>query len=547
MKYIQLLFVLLLVSLSFSSLLWQLDIRGEPKAAPIVFQDKVAVLSNDGNVYAINTATGKTSWKTAIVNASNLLEYNGKLIILTSDARVAAVDKDGKTAWTVDLKKLNISNVTTTYGAGKNSRGVYVATDAGIFRLGENTATPYYLKQARYGKPTATDNFLIFAEDTKMIKADLTGKVLWSHELNDYTWKSYPVISGQMIYFGGLDNRLHALSTADGSELWAVPTGGWVLTPPLVTGDDVYFASNDGYVYSVNPVSGDIEWKTKVRLAVVAQPEAGIIGGEQVIFVGSTDGNAYAMKQDTGEIVWKSAATDRVEKPIFDHNKVILASYDKSVYAYDTERACSIEIPVEGDKVGFKEVVVTGKSVSNRGGQQVFISINSADWVETNVSETGNWFYYLDPQTVLQEGINAISCRVVDMDGSEEGFFTNVNFIRDSTIKLDDFIITVPNTPYDSEAFEIYVNSKSDGSPVDRFTLKISGKSYTGDKKVNVTAAGGRQTIEVTKLGYNAGTAQVDVASKEINPLYLAGGAILLLIVLWQLYVQVISKMLVKK
>ena len=48
-------------------------------------------------------------------------------------------------------------------------------------------------------------------------------------------------------------------------------------------------------------------------------------------------------------------------------------------------------------------------------------------------------------------------------------------------------------------------------------------------------------------MRYNTKEVPVEVVSTEMNPLYLVGGGVLLLLILWQLYVRVISKMMKKK
>lgn len=547
MKTLHLFVFLLLTSVCFSSLLWDVDIRGEARTSPIVFQDKIIVASGDGNVYALNKDSSKVAWKTLVGEAIDTVEYTGKLIVLTKDGKVIALDGSGKESWNYDFADLNI---TTLYGAGKDSRGLYVSTENGIYKIGAGSATPVYTPEGTYTKPAVGDTYLIFGVNNEIIRTDLNGNVQWSREVGDNLWTSHPVVSGQAVYFGALDNKLYSLTLSGGYERWVAIADGWVLSPPLEYGGTVYFGSNDGYVYAADANSGRIDWKTKIGFAVTERAESGVIGGEPVIFVGSTDGSVYGMMLDTGEVVWEASATDRVGKPLYYQNRVYFASYDGYVYVHDTERACSIETPTEGEIVGYKEVVVDGKSVSEVGSQQVFIRVNNAGWTEAEVSVAGDWVYYIDPQKDLVEGINSISCRVVDLGGEETGTsFTTVNFIRDSTLPLENLEITViPKNPIVGQEFAIHVNSLTDGSPVDRATVTIDGETYDVDHNVTVSiGTEGRHTIQASKLGHNDKTVYVDVVSGEINPLWYVGGGVILIIILWQLYVRVISKMLTKK
>lgn len=547
MKTIHLFVFLLLSSVCFSSLLWDVDIRGEARTSPIVFSDRIIVASGDGNIYAVNKDSSRVAWSTFVGDAIDTTVYNNRLIVLTKDGKVTALNTDGAQSWSFDFNSLNI---TTLYGAGKSSKGLYVSTENGIYKMDSGSANLIYSGEGTYTKPALVDSYMIFGFNNELIRTDLDGNVQWSRQINDNLWKSYPVISGQSVYFGALDKKFHSFTLSGGYERWSVITDGWILSPALIEGGTLYFGSNDGYVYAVDESSGRVDWKTKIGFAVVEQAEAGVIGGEPVIFVGSIDGSVYGIMIGNGEIVWEASATDRVGKPLYYQDKVYFGSYDGYVYVHDTERACSIETPSEGETVGYKEVVVSGKSVSEVGSQQVFIRINNGGWIEAEVSTDGDWVYYVDPQEDLVESINSISCRVVDLGGEETGdTFTTVNFIRDSTLPLENLEVTVvPKTPLIGEEFTIYVNSLTDGSPVYRATLTVNDEDYNVDHNITMSInQEGRYAIEANKLGYNKKTAYVDIVSGEIDVLWYIGGGVVLVILLWIIYTQVISKFLKKK
>ncbi|MEM2909041.1 MAG: PQQ-binding-like beta-propeller repeat protein [Candidatus Bilamarchaeaceae archaeon] len=538
---------LLLSSLSFSALAWEQNVGGKQTTEPIMFHDKIAIASSDDKVYLIEPTNGKVVWKTPVEDAIQLIEYGGKLIVFGRNGKVTAIDRDGKNAWTYDFGQFN---VTTLYGAGKNSKGMYVATDKGIFRLVENNAIQIYSKNDSYTRPAVEESFIIFGVGKNIAKIDLNGNVLWTRELDKPIWKSYPIVSGQAVYFGALDNKFYAFTISGGHKIWEVVTGGWIIAPAIIDRGIVYFASNDGYLYAANSESGSLLWKKRIGTAVMSGLNSGIIGDKSAVFAGGTDGTVRALSEDNGKFLWEATAMSRVGKPIIYRDLLIFGSDDGYTYAYNMERTCSIQSPSNGERFGYKEVVISGTSVSRVGEQRVFISINNGEWIETIASEEeGTWAYYLNPQTELNEGMNTISCKVIDMGGEESGVaYPTVNVIRDSTIPLDSFtIIPFPSKPLEGEPFVVFVNSNSDGLPVNRFTLRIkeTGNEYTGDKNITLRInTAGRYTIEVTKIGYNKGVTYVEVVSKEINPLYLIIGGVLLLIVLWQLYEKIISKKL---
>jgi len=542
MRNIQLLALLLAVSLSFSSLLWQVDIRGEPTTQPILFHDSFVIGSSDGNIYALNPSTGGYAWKASTGKAVDIVEFGEKIIALTKNGTVNAIDKNGKVVWKIDLKQVNATITPTMfYGLGKNSKNVFATTNIGIYKISENSASLFYVMNNTYGRPAVDEKYVVITVDENITKIDTTGKLLWNKQVNAKLWGTNPEVDNDVIYFGALDNELHALRN-DGSKIFDFNTDGWIRTPLLIYGQDVYFGSDDTYVYKITN-GGDLQWKAKFYLAPSSKPALGILGDKKAVFVGSSDGRVYAINDESGEVVWKTSQSGGIAgQPVFYQNKIIFASQDKYVYIYSTNRGCSIDSPTNSEVVGHKEVIVRGKSISTTGQQQVFISINGGGWVGTSVDANGDWVYYLDPQKELQEGLNVINCRVEDVAGSEEGSYTSVAFVRDSNTPLDNFIISIPNKPYENEPFEIYVNSKADGSPLERFTAIIDGQKYTGDKKITQTLAAGSHTVTIKKMGYNDKTITINVESRQINPLYIVGGGVLLLIVVWFVYAKFIKK-----
>ncbi|MEM4208211.1 MAG: PQQ-binding-like beta-propeller repeat protein [Candidatus Bilamarchaeaceae archaeon] len=540
---ILLMIFLLFFSLSFSALIWQIDMRGEPTTQPLQINEKFIIGSSDGNVYAFDMMTGKQLWKAQVGRSIDLAEYGSKIIVLTKDGVVIALDNTGKSVWTIDLKNINKTiNATYFYGLNKNSKNVFVVSDKCVYKVGENNAVVFYVADELYGKPYVDENVVLLTAGKKIIKLDANGKVLWSKELNVKRWESDFTLTKNFIYFGALDNNLYQISNFDGSKSWTYPTSGWIRSTPLVRGGAVYFGSNDGYFYKVNE-NGELEWKTEIGTAVATPPISGTVGEKEVVFASGTNGKLYAFSVDDGAVLWTSSSSGGIlTKPIFYKDRVAVASIDHFIYIYSMKKGCSIESPRDGEKVGYKEVTISGKSFSTTGQHKVFIKINDQNWIETQLKENNRWVYYLDPQQELQEGINIINCKVEDVLGTEEGAYATITFIRDSTIPLDDFIVSIPDAPVENAPFDLYVNSKSDGTPVERFEIIINNQKYNGDKKITLTLAAGSYEAKIQKMGYNDKKVTINVQSKGINPLYIGGGLILLLALIWFGYTKLVKK-----
>lgn len=544
MKKLLLVFAFL-VSLSFSSLIWQTG-TGAVITKPVIFNGNVVVGSIDGNVYSLNPANGAQVWKTAVGNdLMDFTLFDGGLVAATTDGNVVKIRTDGSKQWEASLSGFNATYI---YGIDSNSKNVYVSASNGIYSVSKGGAVSkvYVISEAvTLTRPFSGEGYIIFGYGNKLLKIEESGRRQWERELENNFWLSAPVVGDTSVYIGALDNKLHAFHLTGGYERWSYLTDGWVLSTPMFDGSAVYFGSDDGYVYSVYAESGFLNWKTKLPLAVLSEPEKGSMGGMEAVYVGCTDGNIYALSTERGNTIWKGSASDKVGSPLYYNKHVIFGSADGFVYSYTTERACSIESPAEGEYVGKKEVVITGHSVSEAGSQTVQVDINGVGWQDAETEADGSWQLIIDPSQELAEGLNTLSCRVVDSLGEETGTsFTTVSIIRDSNIPLDDFIVKKSlDNPIEGVEFTLYVNSRSDGSPVDRFQADIDGRTYAGDRNVNITIAeAGSYQMTVSKIGYRDYNTTLNVQSAGIQLWQIAIGALAAVLLLWVIYNRFIKK-----
>jgi outer membrane protein assembly factor BamB len=79
-------------------------------------------------------------------------------------------------------------------------------------------------------------------------------------------------------------------------------TNGWIWGTPTVDGDNLYFSDIDGYFYSFNTKTAQLNWKP-------IQPDSAITASPLVqtdrILVGTESGNIYSInKQDGSYKLW---------------------------------------------------------------------------------------------------------------------------------------------------------------------------------------------------------------------------------------------------
>jgi outer membrane protein assembly factor BamB len=546
-------FLLFLLALSSASLNWQFNTDGAISVKPLIYQGAVVVASDDGKIYGIDPASGAKKWQAIVGKEPNELTiFENTLVVSTTKGKLVRIGTNGVVQWTVNLNTSDF-NASYVYGASANTKFIFVTADNGVFVFEKNGSlrskiTTY--NRTTVTAPAAGTDFVIFGKGRELIRLSETGQTQWKSALSEGSyWLSRPVLDGNVVYVGGLDDRMHAFAATNGLELWNVRTRNWVAGSALSRSGMVYFGSNDGNVYAVDSGSGFVKWTAHTQLAVQSQPETGIMGGTETVFVGSTDKSVYAIDGGTGSIVWKGPAAGIAGSPLFYSNSIIFGAGDGKVYSYSTERACSIVTPHEAEIVSQKELVISGSYVSESGSARVMVSINDGPPEESNTTESG-WIFNIDPKQKLSPGLNTISCRVVDAAGEESGpTFTTVAINHDPSIPVSQFVVTLSPNIIEGKPLTIFVNDGDDGAPVDRFELVFNGLTYKGNKNITLPSApaAGSYPATIKKIGFNDYNFTVNVNASGISPVVLGVSILLIVIIIWQMWSRFLSKKFAKK
>jgi outer membrane protein assembly factor BamB len=196
---------------------------------------------------------------------------------------------------------------------------------------------------------TAADQSHIYALDAH------TGAILWSHSFNfrvavnviDHGtiyassfkmlltlnasdgkpgWTSKALPSDQ--YFSSLqlvDGVLYASSSGGsqycyeyaydptvGKQLWrSEVVNGFVTSAPTISGDSLYFGSQNGYVYALNTKDGKQRWSYNAGVAVYPSPQV----ADGIVYIGETslsrsNDSIIALNAATGKHVWSKTIFD---------------------------------------------------------------------------------------------------------------------------------------------------------------------------------------------------------------------------------------------
>jgi outer membrane protein assembly factor BamB len=184
-------------------------------------------------IRALDRRSGQVKWAYDIRKDGDQSQFHGdplitdQLIVIGTDGNIGHVYAFDRASGTVRWK----------YKV--NERGV--ASD--VLRLGNSVYAV-----------TLGDELLCLDLDT--------GKPKWtfrsSFSSQDFHWTSSPAVSGDRVYFGGLDGIVYALDTQSGKQIWKRDLGGRVTTSVALKGNDLYVGTAKRQIYRLDSASGEV-------------------------------------------------------------------------------------------------------------------------------------------------------------------------------------------------------------------------------------------------------------------------------------------------
>lgn len=529
-KITALFLTLILISLIHASLEWTFEAPAPIKNKPVVFNKNILVTSQDGTAYLLSTSNGRQLWKRQLDGyPKQPVLFQNEVVIGTSNGKVYSLDKDGEIKINIDLKS---KNITTIYGVANTSTLIYATTDGGLYSITKNgEVTLINNLSGTMTAPIVSDNVVLGLND-KTVAMKKDGKILWQQETGQI-WTSGPAADDRNVYLGTVENKLVALYLDDGKKRWEIETDGWIMGDITSIDGIVYFGTNGGTMHAVNANNGNIIWKTTIHKAIKTSAELGQIGGRTALLAGSDDGSVYAFGAEEGEILWKFQTKDIADEVLYHKDVLYFGSHDNTLYAYGTERACTINTPEENSVVGYKEVKISGFALSKSGGESISLKIGELDWKNIDVNN-GRWSYILDPSTI-KVGQNTISCRVSDGSGEETEPFSSISISRSDKLGKGKLKITAPKNVETNKEFTIFVNDAANNEPIDNFKMLVDENEITGNGNVTIKLSNdGTAQISIMKTGFEDYSVKIDVTDPSKNGLVvpIIIGVILILVVM---------------
>jgi len=266
------------------------------ESSPAVGGGQVFFGDLNGTVHAVSAADGSKRWtfKTGGEVKSSPTIAGDLVLIGSYDTNLYALDsRTGKVRWKlmtdgpVHATAAVHGDVVYITGCDERLRGLRLATGAVIFTLttGAYTGASPLVDLEKQRAYFGTFNYEVLGVDLR------TKKIAWRYRNPDREFPFYSSASladGRVIV-GGRDKSVHAIDAATGKRAWTFATKARVDSSPAIAGGRVYIGSADGRLYGLNAKSGQKEWEFETGSGITGSPA--IASGRMVI--GTVDGRVY--------------------------------------------------------------------------------------------------------------------------------------------------------------------------------------------------------------------------------------------------------------
>ena len=133
------------------------------------------------------------------------------------------------------------------------------------------------------------------------------------------------------LVFGNRSIGLVSIYPSINQQRWVLPIPGGVISELSVDRGSVYFGGGDGFLYSVNLESGNVNWRYELRNSIVSRPT--LSNGR--LFITASDDTVYAFDAGTGKWLWHYrrrsspfATILGASAPLIDGNEVLAGLSD---------------------------------------------------------------------------------------------------------------------------------------------------------------------------------------------------------------------------
>ena len=160
----------------------------------------------------------------------------------------------------------------------------------------------------------------------------LDGVLAWERDLG-VELVAPPVADAERLYLTLADDRIVALDTGDGRELWAYQAPHVLRSAPAVVGDRLYLTLVSGSIVALSAISGDIVWEVRTEGSFFVSPAV----ADGVVYAYGA-GEIFGLDAADGRRLWRAETGSSLAAlaPVLDERYLVVAA-GRRVRLYDRE------------------------------------------------------------------------------------------------------------------------------------------------------------------------------------------------------------------
>jgi outer membrane protein assembly factor BamB len=279
---------------------WETDTKLALSAGPGIGEGLVVVGTSDGDVVALDAATGKQRWKSRVAGEilAPPLVYRDKVVVRSVEGRLRGLSaSDGKEQWVVEdlVPRLSLRGTATPVAAGDavicgfdSGKVMSVTLATGEIRWQTQLSTPHGRTELERlsdvdaaVRVSGSDVYAVgYQGRVAMIALD-SGQIWWARDVSSYRGLA---IDDDQVYVSSSEGDVVALRRRDGTVAWqqqGLKRRG--LSPPAVVGSAVVVGDFEGYVHFLDRSTGKFVAREQPASKRIAAPP--LVLGDRVYIV----------------------------------------------------------------------------------------------------------------------------------------------------------------------------------------------------------------------------------------------------------------------
>lgn len=197
-----------------------------------------------------------------------------------------------------------------------------------------------------------------------------TGRENWAAPLvADNHWIASPLVVGETIYAANNNGTLYAAELETGRLLWSLPLDNSLWSAPTSDGRLIFVTSLDHMLYAVDPQARAVAWKKD--LGGSAPGSASVSSDGRTVYVGSFGNKVFALDAQSGATQWTADAKDWIwGAPVQAGDTLYAADISGRVYSLGTAHGKNAwpELQPDGPITGSPLVLPDGMLVATESG-----------------------------------------------------------------------------------------------------------------------------------------------------------------------------------